>query len=414
MAWAIPVATSALGAFAAKKIAGKPPAPPTPLDAAASTAAQSAANTQAAQTAAAINRPDQTNPYGTLNWTQSETDPNAWSSQMTLTPESQGLLTSSQQNAANTLNTPINQPGPIDLQFQNQAARANYNDFTAQNTAAAALAGEGRGAVSQALSQMRETAATPFNYESLGAAPQANEAARKAIEESLYQRSTARLDPRFAQSEDAMNTALANQGITQGSEAYNRERQNFAMGKNDAYSSAMNDAISGSDTALAKLFGMELSGRQQGADEINAMRTIPAQERALMAQTGLSADAAAREWQQMMDQQEGMQDQSAMNRIGVISAQNQDQFANAITARQQAMNELGQTKAAIDPGFTQNNVTGVSSPDVLGAQTLQQAGQTANYNVGAAANNAQQSAYAQMIAQLLAARQASKTPEINT
>ena len=43
------------------------------------------------------------------------------------------------------------------------------------------------------------------------------------IDNKLYDLGAKRLDPRFAQEKDALQTRLANQGIVPGSEAYNRE-----------------------------------------------------------------------------------------------------------------------------------------------------------------------------------------------
>lgn len=57
----------------------------------------------------------------------------------------------------------------------------------------------------------------------------------EAVEGRLFDLGRQRLDPMFAQSEEALRTRLANQGIKAGSEAYDREMNNFAQGRNDAY-----------------------------------------------------------------------------------------------------------------------------------------------------------------------------------
>ena len=44
-----------------------------------------------------------------------------------------------------------------------------------------------------------------------------------------------RLDPQFAQQDEALRTRLANQGIRVGTEAYDREMTNFGQRQNDAY-----------------------------------------------------------------------------------------------------------------------------------------------------------------------------------
>lgn len=78
-----------------------------------------------------------------------------------------------------------------------------------------------------------------------------SEAATDQIDSKLYELGSKRLDPRFAQEEDALRTRLANQGIAPGSEAYNREMSLMGQNKNDAYNQLL------------------LSGRGQALNEVN-------------------------------------------------------------------------------------------------------------------------------------------------
>lgn len=77
------------------------------------------------------------------------------------------------------------------------------------------------------------------------------EAATDQIDSKLYELGSKRLDPRFAQEEEALRTRLANQGIAPGSEAYNRELSQMGQTKNDAYNQLL------------------LAGRGQAASEVN-------------------------------------------------------------------------------------------------------------------------------------------------
>lgn len=81
-----------------------------------------------------------------------------------------------------------------------------------------------------------------------------------AIEGRLMELGSARLDPRFAQDEDALRTRLTNQGITTGSEAWNREMTMLGQNKNDAYNQLM------------------LQGRGQAFGELQAQRNQPINE----------------------------------------------------------------------------------------------------------------------------------------
>jgi hypothetical protein len=72
----------------------------------------------------------------------------------------------------------------------------------------------------------------------------------QAIDAKLYELGSQRLDPRFAQGEDALRTRLANQGLTQGSAAWDAEMERFAQDKNDAYNQLV---LNGRGQALAEI-----------------------------------------------------------------------------------------------------------------------------------------------------------------
>lgn len=73
-----------------------------------------------------------------------------------------------------------------------------------------------------------------------------------------------RLDPRFDQERGMLDTKLANQGITPGSEAYNREIALFDQGKNDAYNQLY---LNGDQQA----FSQAIAARNQPINEITAL-----------------------------------------------------------------------------------------------------------------------------------------------
>lgn len=81
-----------------------------------------------------------------------------------------------------------------------------------------------------------------------------------AIEGRLMELGSQRLDPRFAQDEDRLRTRLANQGVTAGSEAFNREMALLGQNKNDAYNQLL------------------LTGRGQAFGELQAQRNQPINE----------------------------------------------------------------------------------------------------------------------------------------
>lgn len=85
--------------------------------------------------------------------------------------------------------------------------------------------------------------------------------ARTKAEQAIYGRETARLDPMWDQRQHGVNTDLANQGIDPNSAAYGKAQDVFSRGRNDAYSSALMDAIMGGGTEAQRTQGMDLQRR---------------------------------------------------------------------------------------------------------------------------------------------------------
>jgi hypothetical protein len=83
----------------------------------------------------------------------------------------------------------------------------------------------------------------------------------------------ARLNPTFAQSEEALRTRLINQGVSPGSQAWDNEFRNFAQAKNDAYSQAALQGIDVGNRARQQAIQEQAFGRTEGLNMINALRT---------------------------------------------------------------------------------------------------------------------------------------------
>ncbi|MEP9354876.1 tail fiber domain-containing protein [Xanthobacter sp. KR7-65] len=88
----------------------------------------------------------------------------------------------------------------------------------------------------------------------------------EATEARLYELGSKRLDPQFAQAEDAMRTRLANAGIKPGSAAFDREMANFSYGRNDAYNNLLLQGRQLADQELT-------AERNQNLNELNALLT---------------------------------------------------------------------------------------------------------------------------------------------
>lgn len=79
------------------------------------------------------------------------------------------------------------------------------------------------------------------------------------VQQALYRKQTSMLDPQYQQQESDMVSRLANQGIMPGSEAYNREMNNFARQRDFAYGNARDSAILASGSEQSRLNEMGLS-----------------------------------------------------------------------------------------------------------------------------------------------------------
>jgi hypothetical protein len=399
--------------------------------------AQGAANIDAARITTALNRANQVTPYGSLTWAQGGSgydktgydnalkawqdaggtgtkpeqssygyNPDAWTSTVTLDPRIQSLLDSSLAtsqglqgaidsslaNTTSTLSQPLKVPGSININGIRSGVEKRYTDLQPSLQGATDLAMASRGDMASQLSRLRNLYSQDFNYNSAPAMPTADESTRKAVEDALYSRATARLDPRFSQAQDQLNSSLAAQGITQGGEAYNRELQNFNNSRNDAYSSAMNDAITGSDDAMQRLFNMGLQARQQGVNEANTLRTLPTQEAAALAGISNGLDTASRNWYGAETAQETAKDNSTANRFNMERTNNQDRFNNTIAVRNQILNELNALRTGAQAqtpqfGNTNSGAQVAASPLAQSVYNSYQ-GDLANYQTGVGSNNA--------------------------
>ncbi len=135
--------------------------------------------------------------------------------------------------------------------------------------------------------------APSFNTDGVSKIPTGNTDDLNAARDSVYNQSTQYLDPQFQQAQSDMESKLANQGIMPGSEAYNREVNNFGLQKQKAYGDARNSAIQAGGAEQSRLFGLGLQshttgmndalagfntglqGRQQGVSEATALHNSP-------------------------------------------------------------------------------------------------------------------------------------------
>lgn len=218
---------------------GKQSAPPPP-DYAAAARATAAGNASAAQVAQYGSMTNQVTPYGQVNYTAQNVgktpqgDPlNQWTQTVSLTPEQQRLFD------------------------QNVAINQQLGD----------VAQKGVGYVGQALDKPLDFSSAQQLYTPGEIQQQASSAA--------YKNASQYLDPQFEQSEQQLSSRLANQGITQGSEAYNTAMANQGRQKQQAYESARNQAYLQGLQGAQQSYTQGMGTRQQQIAELQALRQDP-------------------------------------------------------------------------------------------------------------------------------------------
>lgn len=114
--------------------------------------------------------------------------------------------------------------------------------------------------------QAAQAMGTPFSLSGLPPALDGAQAREQAIN-SAYGQASSRLDPQFAQQEEALKSQLAGQGLAPGSQAYNDALANFGRQKNDAYRGALSSAIGQGAQAGNALFSQSQQARQNAMVE---------------------------------------------------------------------------------------------------------------------------------------------------
>lgn len=228
----------------AKKGTPSPPAQPDP-NVVANAQSTSDINTALAQTN--LNAVNQVTPWGTSSYSQSPgttvngVDIPKFTQTVTLSPDQQDIL-----NAQNAL------------------TKQTY------------------GIGSQALGNIGTSISQPLDFSNLPAAPKGDQSYVDSVQNALYNRATATLDPQYQQSQRQLQTQLANQGFNIGSAGYNTAMGNFERSKQQAYENALNDAIAGASSAATSQFNMASTARQNALQEQLAQRNQPINELATL------------------------------------------------------------------------------------------------------------------------------------
>lgn len=246
---------------------GKSSPPPAP-DYAAAARQTAAGNAQQAQIAQYGSMTNQVTPYGQVIYTPknvgktSAGDPlTQWTQTVKMTPQQQALFD------------------------QNQAINQQLGN----------VASQGVGYVQQALNQ-------PLSFQNMQAL-QAPGQIQQQASDAAYQNAVRYLDPQFQRQQQSIESQLANQGITRGSEAWNNAMQQQDMARQQAYEGARNQAYLQGLQGAGQQYQQGMGTRQQQISEaqtlqqnplnmLNAVRTGQQMQVANMPSVGQSNPAA--------------------------------------------------------------------------------------------------------------------------
>lgn len=334
------------------------PAPPPPPDYMGLANRQAELQNQQMTQQTWANRPDVQTPWGSMTWQATPvTDPatgqqvTQWSQNISLSPDQQAALDSQmrvQQGLSGQAEQFLGRVGESMSQpFNWQGLPAGGGQMSGGNVA---LGFGGGGPIASQVGGSQ-------HYSS-----QAGDA--------LMAQARSRLDPRFQQQEEQMRARLANQGIREGSEAFDREMRNFEMARNDAYNDAAFRAAQLQGAEAARLQGMDIGA---GAFQNQAQAQQFGQNQAL---AGFQNQALAQQFGQ------NLQAANYNNQL------RQQAIAEQQMMRNQPLNELnalltGQQVGS--PQFPQFAQAGMGvAPNLLGAAGMDYNAQMGQYNAALA------------------------------
>jgi hypothetical protein len=210
------------------------------------------------------NRPNQNTPFGSIDWqSQATTDPatgqavTQWTQNYNLTPESQRALDSQMQMQQGRSDLAQSFMGRVENEY---AQPFNWGGLPDRG-------GNVQGSDFQRLGQSPQLQTSMqtqgvqnrVNFDDNPSLQGANPQERQRIEQALFDR----MSPIHQQQQSALDAKLANQGITMGSAAYNREMQRIG----DQQSRERFNALEMGGSEMARMNQMALANRQQMTNE---------------------------------------------------------------------------------------------------------------------------------------------------
>jgi hypothetical protein len=253
---------------------------------------QAGSNIQAAQTQAALNNANVISPLGQSGWAANSYDPNtglptSYTQSQYLSPQAGNVfnaqtgLASGLANNANTVGNYAAGTAGQGSGLVNQAINTWGGQLPTSPVSTEglpALTGSAAaGPIQTSVNQVSNAAGGPIqnslDFSGLTALPSSstdfsNEVT--AAQNAAYNTQAGYLDPQFAERRSDLAQQLADQGISAGSSAFDRSQGDLGRQQTFAYQQAQNAAVAAGNEEQARLFGENLSSRQQGVGEREA------------------------------------------------------------------------------------------------------------------------------------------------
>lgn len=394
------------------------PDPPPAPDMAAAAMATAAASKDAALYNTQLNRANQVDRYGKTTWTQNPAVAGhapTWTQTTTLSPQQEAIAqqqdalskgyvdaaSSGLSKVTSALSSPMDvsklqsyNSGPDAAAFKTTGVDTGQlvSKFDQVDGASAGMAQAGKSSATDALTAQTGPAAqaAAANMSAVNAGPAAQAAVsnvdnvQKALADANIQRSLntgnvralpgqidntsrmrveealmSRLNPQLQRDEASLRTRLLNSGIEVGSEAYNRELNNFAYKQNDARMQAI------------------LAAAQEENRQVGLTQGLNAQEysQALSSgQFGQNADTAM----SGLKTQTNLANADAANKIALANA---DRSTNVNLANTSAINNVNLANANFGNEAAANNAGFTQQANLANAEAVNETGR---YNAGLA------------------------------
>jgi hypothetical protein len=217
-----------------------------------------------------------------------------------------------------------------------------------------------------------------LDFSNLSALPGINDFSGDAqkARDTAYAAATSRLDPQYQQEQRQLAASLAGKGVSENSVAYRNAMDQFARQKTDAYNQANYGSYAAGGQEQSRLFGLALSGRQEGAAETEAQgqfaNTAQAQQNAQ--NQGAAAFANTAQGQQFG---QNLQNSTFGNQARAQAVQEYNQQRNEPINRIGTL--LGTAGGVQNPNFANYSPVNVANTDYSGLVENQYAQQSQNY-----------------------------------